>query len=437
MAVKEKDRTMTNEGLASAGIRVKMEDSPNPLPPLTSEDYDSLAASIAEDGSVHVPIEISPDGRIIDGRARYEIAEKYNIGCSYFVRADLTDEQMYERALSLNLARRHLGIKERKEIAAVLLRATPYKSSRAIAGLTGLNDKTITAIREEMITAGEIKAGDFVVSLSGQVRRLIRRPTLLAQGKGELETALEITNKMPPDQLPNKIIGIRRGGRIMREYESRMALENPEPLPELPLSLDIREEKFQTALDDIPSETVGLIVTDPPWGTSWSEWSDLGDLGQRLLKPGGAFICLCGHSALPAAMDGLRHHLNYNWLLAIRLGGAHAPNYPAKMTSFFTPVLYFSKAAHRHIGMPPDFIESEEGMIIEGSGEEKTYHIWQQGLSEIKVLVEKFSCPGDLVVDPCLGGGTTAVAAHELGRRFIGCDRDPAAIQATKRRLAM
>ncbi len=37
-------------------------------------------------------------------------------------------------------------------------------------------------------------------------------------------------------------------------------------------------------------------------------------------------------------------------------------------------------------------------------------------------LVEDYSRPGDLVVDPCMGGATTGVACLRLGRRFVGGD---------------
>jgi DNA modification methylase len=51
-------------------------------------------------------------------------------------------------------------------------------------------------------------------------------------------------------------------------------------------------------------------------------------------------------------------------------------------------------------------------------------------------LIERLTNPGDLVVDPFLGGGTTAIVCRELGRRFVGCDIDPLAIDKTLRRLA-
>ena len=56
---------------------------------------------------------------------------------------------------------------------------------------------------------------------------------------------------------------------------------------------------------------------------------------------------------------------------------------------------------------------------------------WDQSESGVADIVEYLSEPGDLVVDPAMGGGTTAVACHQLGRRFIGCDIDPDAVRAT------
>ena len=51
-------------------------------------------------------------------------------------------------------------------------------------------------------------------------------------------------------------------------------------------------------------------------------------------------------------------------------------------------------------------------------------------------VIENLSYENDLVVDPFLGSGISAVAAKRLNRRFVGCDVDRNAVNTTLARLA-
>ncbi len=50
-------------------------------------------------------------------------------------------------------------------------------------------------------------------------------------------------------------------------------------------------------------------------------------------------------------------------------------------------------------------------------------------------LVELFTQPGDLVLDPFMGSGSTGVAALRMGRRFIGVEQDPGYFDVAVERL--
>ena len=50
--------------------------------------------------------------------------------------------------------------------------------------------------------------------------------------------------------------------------------------------------------------------------------------------------------------------------------------------------------------------------------------------------VASWSNPGDLVLDPFSGSGTTAKAAKELGRRFLGLEINPEYCAIAERRIA-
>ena len=50
-------------------------------------------------------------------------------------------------------------------------------------------------------------------------------------------------------------------------------------------------------------------------------------------------------------------------------------------------------------------------------------------------IIEDFTLPGDLVLDPFAGSGTTGVACRMLGRRFVGWELSPAYHEIACRRL--
>ena len=52
------------------------------------------------------------------------------------------------------------------------------------------------------------------------------------------------------------------------------------------------------------------------------------------------------------------------------------------------------------------------------------------------LCIKAGSREGDIVLDPFLGSGTTALVAQELGRRWIGIELNPDYIEIIKRRTA-
>jgi site-specific DNA-methyltransferase (adenine-specific) len=60
----------------------------------------------------------------------------------------------------------------------------------------------------------------------------------------------------------------------------------------------------------------------------------------------------------------------------------------------------------------------------------------QKPLALLERIVAAASNPGDLVADFFCGSGTTLVAARNLGRRWLGCDSSPRAVEIARTRLA-
>jgi len=73
--------------------------------------------------------------------------------------------------------------------------------------------------------------------------------------------------------------------------------------------------------------------------------------------------------------------------------------------------------------------------IVPTNSRERTGYPTQKPLGVLRRVVAASSRPGDLVLDWCAGSGTTGMAAHQLGRRFLLGDDSPAAIAVMRNRL--
>jgi site-specific DNA-methyltransferase (adenine-specific) len=90
-------------------------------------------------------------------------------------------------------------------------------------------------------------------------------------------------------------------------------------------------------------------------------------------------------------------------------------------------ILFFEKGKRRlnDLGIP-DVIEVPR--IRGGYPAEKPVEV-------ADVLIRQSSQAGDVVADPFMGSGSVGVAAVTLGRRFLGNDLNPEAVQIASRRL--
>ena len=65
----------------------------------------------------------------------------------------------------------------------------------------------------------------------------------------------------------------------------------------------------------------------------------------------------------------------------------------------------------------------------------RSLHPCPRNLAHVEWLVEKLTAPGETVLDPFMGSGTTGVACLRRGRRFMGIDIDPGSFAEAEQRL--
>lgn len=208
----------------------------------------------------------------------------------------------------------------------------------------------------------------------------------------------------------------------------------PDDLPPLTERYRLIHGDLITTVDriaEIERASVDTIITDPPYDKDIvSRCESLAQRAQIWLKPGGSLVVMVGQFYLPSVLWQMSQHIAYQWTLAYLTPGGQSPQiWPRKVNTFWKPVLWFVKGEY-----DGDWIGDVARSATNDN--DKRYHKWGQSESGMADLIERFTYPGDLVLDPFLGGGTTGVVALDLGRRFIGIDKDEAAIKTSAYRFS-
>jgi site-specific DNA-methyltransferase (adenine-specific)/modification methylase len=215
-------------------------------------------------------------------------------------------------------------------------------------------------------------------------------------------------------------------------------------------------------LESIPDHSVDLILTDPPYNLSrystgnmkfdWradvnndlAEWDDIEldpkewvDPLLRVLKPTGnlfvftsynllgkwhetfdplfdTFQFMVWHKTNPVPKFRKAGFLNSCELIACMWNKGHTWN--------------FGKQNEMH-----NFMESS--ICMGGERLKDPKHPTQKPVGILKHIMNIASDPGDVVLDPFMGVGSTGVASMELDRKFIGFELDKSYFDAAKKRL--
>ena len=226
------------------------------------------------------------------------------------------------------------------------------------------------------------------------------------------------------------------------------------------LSADLSVEGYASFLARLPQCSVDLALTDPPYNISrktgfsntkikryetvsmdFGKWDtaeiDLDDLARslhRVLRDGGTVIIWYDIWKVTTLADALTG-AGFGFLRQIIWEKTNPVPLNARRG-------YYSNSREMAVvavkGQRPTFhSEYDNGVYEEAIPRPKGGRIHPTQKPELLFaeLIRKHSNPGDLVIDPFLGSGTTAVAAFAEGRNFKGCDIDPEYIAKAGDRL--
>ena len=237
-------------------------------------------------------------------------------------------------------------------------------------------------------------------------------------------------------------------------------------------------------MKDIPDNSIDMVLCDLPYGTSASSWdkklpmNDLWNEYKRIIKHNRAIVLFSQQPFTSLLITSNIEMWKYNWIWEKDNGTNFMNSHfcPLKITEdicvFGNGATSFVKNGENLI-YNPQFSEGKPYSIISGNqksnsavvrggkggrddvggykteSDGKRYpknlikfnrdkdklHPTQKPVSLCEYLIQTYTNEGDVVLDNCMGSGTTGIACLNTNRKFIGMELDDTYFEIAKKRI--
>lgn len=237
-------------------------------------------------------------------------------------------------------------------------------------------------------------------------------------------------------------------------------------------------------MKEIPDNSIDMVLCDLPYGTSASSWdkklpmNDLWNEYKRIIKHNRAIVLFSQQPFTSLLITSNIEMWKYNWIWEKDNGTNFMNSHfcPLKITEdicvFGNGATSFVKNGENLI-YNPQFSEGKPYSIISGNqksnsavvrggkggrddvggykteSDGKRYpknlikfnrdkdklHPTQKPVSLCEYLIQTYTNEGDVVLDNCMGSGTTGIACLNTNRKFIGMELDDTYFEIAKKRI--
>lgn len=212
------------------------------------------------------------------------------------------------------------------------------------------------------------------------------------------------------------------------------------------MAIDIKLGDCLELIRQIPTNSIDCIITDPPYGMDFQsgyrkekyikiqndtnlDWLKPFLLeSNRVLKDNSHFYIFCSYHNLDLFMLEVKKLFNLkNILVWVKnntsmgdLEGDYAPQYEF--------IIFIQKGRRLLNG-------TRKSNVLNYDRTNNKYHPTEKPLELIRFLVRNSTNTNELILDPFMGSGTTAVTCKELKRDFIGFEIEEEHFKTTEKRL--
>lgn len=224
------------------------------------------------------------------------------------------------------------------------------------------------------------------------------------------------------------------------------------------------------AMKNIADQSIDMILCDLPYGTTNCKWDQvipfdkLWEQYKRITKDNAAIVLFSQQPFTTDLINSNRKWFRYEivWEKSRALGFLNAKRMPLRCHEV---ILVFYKRLPTYnpqftVGKP--YVRKDSGKaktnlynvkwkesssintgiryprdVIRVTGKDDGhYHPTQKPVELAEYLIKTYTNPGEVVLDNCVGSGTTCVAAIRTGRRFIGIEKDAHFAKVAQERCA-
>jgi len=223
-------------------------------------------------------------------------------------------------------------------------------------------------------------------------------------------------------------------------------------------------------LATLPAQSVDLIATDLPYGTTACSWdvvipfAPMWAAVKRVLKPRGAFITTASQPFTSALVMSNLEWFKYEWIwektLCMNFLDVHIKPLKAHENicvfangkTTYSPQMTEGKPWKKNDRNPDRAAQYGSIKPMERANNGGRYpksvirfpngnshnhgHPTQKPVALYEYLIRTYSNPGDVVCDFVMGSGTSGVAAIQTGREFWGCEMNAEYFAIAEKRIA-